>query len=290
MNWLYILAIAVSIRAFYSVSTKLATNNLKIHHTTLSTLLVFESAIGALILSPLFGGLDFSGVGEHWFKVLVMVVSLGVGNIIFFKGQHMIDAGTTQIALASKLIWTALLAIPLVGASYDFKQVIGMLLLALAIVLAAGKISKGIASTGALIIALSAVSFSFNSLTAADVANELSAPAYLIISFVGAGLVSLIVGVKYLREDYRLLRSYKSKSIIFSGFASMMSLVYFIAIYYLFRQAGEDRGLAAVLINAQVVTTVILASILLKEKEHIVQKAIAAAMVLISALLVSGQI
>lgn len=174
-TWLWLMTLAITVRATYSIATKTVTTHVRIHSTTLSTLLLFGSGLLAFVLSPLFGGLDFSGLAEHWVKVAVMVVSLGLGNIIYFRGQDMVDSGTTQVALASKLVWTALLAIPLLGSSYDWAQVAGMGILAVAVLIVAGNLSSKIASTGAIIIAVSAVAFSVNSLTSADIASQLSA-------------------------------------------------------------------------------------------------------------------
>ncbi len=288
MHWLSIMAIAVVLRAFYSLGAKSSTTRLRIHHTTLSTLLVFGSAFLALLISPFIGGLDFSGLSEHWGKALVMVVSLGVGNVIYFKGQDMVDAGTTQIALATKLVWTALLAIPILGISYDGLQILGMFVLAAAILLVGRGITSKTVSLGAVIIAISAVSFSFNSLFSADVANEVSPVAYLLVSYIGAGLISLLSGLKYLKEDYLYMKADLGKTVKYGGLTAAINLAYFVSIYYAFDAANESRGLVAVLTNAQVVPTVIAATIFLGERDNLVRKVIAGLLVRVASDLIAG--
>lgn len=288
MHWLAIMGIAVILRAFYSIGTKSSTTHIKIHHATLSTLLLFSSAVMTLLLSPLLGGIDFSGASEHWFKIAVMIVSLGIGGPIYFKGQSLVDAGTTQIALATKLVWTALLAIPLLGASYDILQVIGMVILAIGIIIVGRGVSSSTVSKGALIIAVSAIAFSVNSLFSADVASELSAVAYLLLSYVGAGIISLVTGLKYLKEDVRYIGQNASKTIRYAGLTAAISTLYFTSLYFAFREAGESRGLAAILTNAQVVTTVIVASFVLKEKDNLLRKVAASVLVLVASYLIAG--
>ena len=72
------------------------------------------------------------------------------------------------------------------------------------------------------------------------------------------------------------------------GSTAAINLVYFIAIFYAFDAANEDSALAAVLTNAQVVTTVIAATIFLKERDNLLRKIIAGVLVLLSSLMIAG--
>jgi len=288
MHWLYFIVIAVAIRALYSLGTKASTTHVRVHHTTLSTVLLFGSAILSLLFSPFVGGLDFSGFADNWVSALIMVVSLGLGNIIYFRGQGMVDAGTTQIALATKLVWTAILAIPILGASYDLLQVGGMFVLAVAIFLVSSGIKSAAVSKGAVIIAISAVAFSFNSIFSADFANVVSPAAYLLVSYLGAGTISLIPSIKHLKKDVAYIKKNSQITMRYAGLTSFISFAYFLAIYYTFDAANSDNALPAVLTNAQVVTTVIAATFILGERENALRKSIAGVLVLIASVLIAG--
>ena len=286
--WLWLIFFAVIARAVYSLAAKSMTTHVRIHSTTLSTVHLAIGGLLAVVISPFFGGLEFSGLSENWPIVITMIVSLGLGNIIYYSGQDLIDAGTSQVALSTKIIWTALLAIPLLGSTYEWSQVLGMAILVGAVLVVTGKLSSKIASKGAIIIAISAVAFSVNAVTSANLASEFSLPAYLALSFLGAAVFTFFTSFKYIQKDANYIRKNVAMTAKYITFASVVVLIYFVLVYYAFRDAGDDSGLATILTNAQVVATVILASIVLKERDNLPRKFIAGILVLISAFLISG--
>lgn len=282
------MALAIFIRAFYSIGVKSATTNVRVHYTTLSTLFLAASGLMALSVALFTGGIDIGAMMDHKTLVALGVLTMVIGNAVYFMGQDLVDAGTTQIALSTKLVWTALLAMPILGTRYDIWQVLGMLLLVAAVYMAANGLGKGAASWGALLIAISAVSFAFNTIFAADLATELDLNTYLFVSYIATAVFTLPFSIRFVRRDLGYLIATKRESARHIAMASLASLVYFVVIYYTFRAAGDDKGLVSVLTNAQVVTTVFLASILLGEKESLKRKSIAAILVLAAAYLISG--
>lgn len=53
--------------------------------------------------------------------------------MLFFKGIKGLDAGTTQIAFSSILIWGAFLSVMFLGSVFSFMQVAGILLMLVSI-------------------------------------------------------------------------------------------------------------------------------------------------------------
>ncbi len=288
MNWLAITAIAIFSRAFYSVSTKSLSTNVRTSAQTQAVLLPLIAAGFALMLIP-FLGFNVTGLGDAWLVAVVLAASQGLGNIIYFYGQNYIDSGVTQIALSSKLVWTALLAIPFLGTTYSAVQIIGMVLLLVGVLLVQhiGKNNKDIRK-GMLLIALSAVSFSVFAIAGADIADKINPVAYLLVTYLGASLFALIAGLKHLRKDMTyLLKTNTVKSLKHFSYAAGTSTLYFTLVYYAYREA-PDPGIVAVLVNAQVITTVFVAIFILKEREHLPRKLLGGLTILFAAYLISG--
>ncbi len=287
MHWLVFMAGAIIIRAFYSVAAKSATNNVDIHPTNFSTLFLGIAGLVGFAATAPFGLPDLSILADEWVLILFVCLTMVFGNVIFFYGQRSIDTGTIQVALSSKLVWTALLAMPILGTRYSSLQVIGMVLLASAIYLISIGVKHKAEIKGILLIGLSAVSFGLNSVLLAKLSDVSSLSLFLLITYLGTALLGVVLGWKHLARDIDYLRE-KPEKLLDMLYASLTSLGYFIVLYITFNEAGEDRGLVSVLTNAQVVTSVLLAAFLLHERANMRRKIAAGAIVLIAACLISG--
>lgn len=287
MHWLVITAIAIFSRAFYSVSTKALTNNVQVASRTQSIIFPAVAACLTLFLIP-FVGFTLEGVQTAWLSMIFLALSQGIGNVIFFKGQDYIDSGTTQVVLSSKIVWTALLSIAFLGSEFSPVQYLGMLVMIVGIVLIqhVGRHNKDIRK-GMLYIGLSAIVFAVYAVAAADLSKQIHVVVYMLTAYGGASLFALLVGWRSLLKDKRYLQKHSLRVARYFLFAAGASATYF-AILFSAYVAAPDTGVVAVLINAQVVSTVLVASILLKERTHMIRKLLAALLVVISAYMVSG--
>lgn len=287
MSWIIITAIAILTRAFYSISTRALSLNVKVSSNTQSVILPFYAALLSLLLIP-FLGLNFEGLRESWWVAALLALSQGMGNILYFYGQKYIDSGMTQIALSSKLVWTAIMSVAFLGSNFNAVQIVGMILLLAGILLVQNtKHHNSDTKKGVLLISASAVVFSVFAVTGADIASKINPVAYLLVTYLGASLFAALVGRRDLVKDKEYISNNKVKLFKYFGYAAGTSTLYFTLIYYAYREAS-DAGIVAVLVNAQVVTTVIVASIILKERQNLTRKIIAGLVVIVSAYLISG--
>ncbi len=287
MHWILITAIAIFSRAFYSISTKALSSNIKVHANTQAVILPFMAAILSLLLIP-FLGFSLDGLAESWWVAILLAASQGLGNIIYFYGQNYIDSGTTQIALSSKLVWSAILSVVFLGSSFNNIQIVGMVLLMVGVlsVQHLGKKNKDI-KKGMSLIGISAIVFSVFAVTGADLAGKINPVTYLLVTYLGASLFAFVIGYKDVKRNSDYLRVNSLNVIKYFGYAAVTSTAYFTLVYYAYREA-PDPGVVAVLVNAQVVTTVIIASFILKERDHLMRKLAAGATVVIAAYMIAG--
>ena len=76
-------------------------------------------------------------------------------------------------------------------------------------------------------------------------------------------------------KDWTLLKKQLKKTTRSTLFASSTSVLYFLFSYLAFQEA-PDRGVVVVLLTAQVILSVVLGIIFLKEKDNVPRKVIAA--------------
>src|SRR6185436_13061072 len=119
MNWVILTILAVASRSTYSLATRLLSTNVKVSSITQSILLTFFAFLRCLVLSPFFGGISFAHLQSVWPATIIRIVSGAAGNILFFNGQSKLDAGTTQIAFSSIVLWGVILSLGFLGSHFS---------------------------------------------------------------------------------------------------------------------------------------------------------------------------
>lgn len=287
MNWLVFTILAVSSRSVYSLATRLLSTHVKVSAITQSIILTFFSFIISLVLFPFLGGISFNGFSTIWPTALLMVVSFAAGNLVFFKGQEKLDAGTTQIAFSSIVLWGVILSVGFLGSHFSFMQFFGILLLLFAILLIQYRKGAYKISHAVLWIFSSAVFFAIFQVSSAALSQTLTAGTYVPLANGGSTLIIVILCWKQFRKDIPSLTS-NVKNVLQKGFfASTTSLLYFIFSYIAYSMA-PDRGVVVLLLTTQVIVSVILGIIFLKEREGMKRKIIAGAIAVAASILIKA--
>jgi drug/metabolite transporter (DMT)-like permease len=287
MYWLILTILAVTSRATYSIATKILSKYVEVSAITQSVLLTALAGLLVFPLSPFIGGISFVGVSDVLFIVAIMIASQAFGNILFFKGVKLLDAGTAQVAFSSVLVWGVLLSIIFLGSQFSLVQFLGILLMLIAIILVQSYKGKKKIDIGILYILSAAALFAVFQVTSAELSKTISTSAYLLLAYLGS---SLLLGALYsttLRKDWTHLKTQVKKTLDITLFASGTSLLYFLFAYFAYQQA-PDQGIVVVLLTSQVVLSVILGIIFLKERENVPKKLIAGVLAFIAAVLIKS--
>jgi drug/metabolite transporter (DMT)-like permease len=283
MFWLLLTALAVLCRAIYGVLTKVMSNKFSGTAYTQASILSLAGLIIALLLSPFIGGMHMTGHLNLWALCLIMV-SQGLGNIIYFAAIKSLTNGTAQIAFSSTLLFNTLLSFLLLSLHLSFLNAFGLVLLLLAILsVVSGKIELN--KRGILLMVLSAFFFSVFQTTSATLSKQLTPAAYLAAAFFGSTLFVFLWKYNVIVKD---IRRHHWKTTLFVPVITVIpSLAYYLFAYYAFRAAPQPAKVA-MLLPSQVVITVFLGYIFLHEKGLVWRKLLAAILVVISALLIKS--
>lgn len=284
MSWLLLTFLSVLFRAIYGVMTKVLSNQVKTSVYTQATLLPLAGAAIAIVLSPLLGGLDFNFANVSIVAVLLVILGQGLGNITYFAAIKNLTNGTAQIAFSSILLFNTVLALIFLNLHLSLVNVFGLFLLMLAILsVVTGKIE--LHRKGVVLMVFSAFLFSVFQLASAEISSQVGAAMYLLIAYLGAAAVVFLLKWRVIIKD--IAKAPKKATLGIPLLTALPSLGNFLFAYYAYREAPEPAKVA-MLLTAQVVLTVFLSYIFLKEKGHLRRKVFAAVLVVISAVLIKG--
>lgn len=287
MDWLLLTLLAITARATYSIATKILSRDIRASPITQSLLLTSFAGLLSLLISPLVGGISFVGLSRFLFPTALMITSQAFGNVLFFKGIKKLDASTTQVAFSSILIWGTILSVIFLKSIFSPVQLMGIILLLIAILLVQYEKGRIDLNTSFLYIVASAVLFAVFQVASADLSKTINTGTYLVLAYLGPSLIIGSIYFSNIKKDFSLLSNQLKNASLKTLFASGTSLLYFVFSYLAYKYA-PDRGVVVVLLTAQVVLSVIFGIIFLKEKENKVRKLLAGALAFLAGILIKS--
>lgn len=287
MNWIVLTVLAVASRSIMSIATKLLSKNIPVSPVTQAILMTGLASLLSVFLSPFIGGISFSGISEQIWLVLLVMLSQAFGNVFFYKGLEKLEASTAQVVFSSILIWSVILSSLFLGTKFNYIQSLGILLMMIAILLIQLKKESFKLEIGAVYIIISSFLYAFFQVSSAGIALRVSAGTYLMISYLGPTILLSIFFVKKIIKDIPFLKSNWIETVKRTTFVSLSSLGYFLFSFFAYRFAPE-RGTVVVLLTSQVVLSVLLAILFLKERGDVGKKVIAGGLAFIASILIKS--
>ncbi|QQR52756.1 DMT family transporter [bacterium] len=274
-------------RASYGVLTKVLSNQTHIDPMTQTFYLMVASICWGILLSPFIGGLHLVIPPSAWMPLTVAILTSTLGNIWYFKGIKSLQSASTQVIFSSIVIWNALLAWLILGSRLGTSQILGVLLLLIAILLAQYQGKRLHINRGAWYILASAVAFAGFQITSAALSRQIATADYLVITYAGN---ALLIGIYFARTIWSDMshRSRRTsdllKTAVITGAASILyNLFAFIAYAH-----APDPGIVVLLLTTQVIAGVMLSIIFLHEHDHLKTKLGAASLAVIAAMLIKS--
>lgn len=273
--------ISVVFRSVYGIMTKVLSNRLSVSVYTQASLLSFSGGVLSVIISPLIGGIHF---GHMSLLIVALVIAgQGLGNVAYFSAIKNLTNSTAQIAFSSILVFNTVLGLTFLSLHLSALNVFGLILLMLAILsVITGKIE--LHRKGVVWMLLAAFLFAVFQLASAQLSKQVSAATYLIIAYFGAAAVVPLLKWRVIAGD---IQKANLSIIRIPLLTALPSLGNFLFAYYAYRSAPQPAKVA-MLLTAQVVLTVALSYFFLREKSHVLRKASAAALVVVSAIFIKS--
>jgi drug/metabolite transporter (DMT)-like permease len=285
-QWIGLTVVAVLSRSMFSVASKLLSRRLSISYGTQSTLVMFAAATITLIIGPDIGGISFGGLGRTWPTASAMIASTTLGNILFFKGLQRLDATTAQIAFSTIVVWAALLSWLVLGDRFSFMQLLGIVLLIVAILITQNHDGEREIDAGIVLMIASAACFATFQVTSADLAETMTPATYLLLAHGGAAVLIGAIYARRIKSDLPILRAHVAAALRSVLYAAVTLLSFYSFSYYAFQEA-PSRGVVVLLLTTQVVLSVMLGIVFLRERARMPFKIYSAIIALIASVLIA---
>jgi drug/metabolite transporter (DMT)-like permease len=281
MNWQIFVAISIVTSAVSALLQKASMRKQKINPVAFAAgfQLLTSFFIGIILL---FTGFHLPDLRVIWPNLLLMPVLYSLGNISKFKSLKRIEASEFTILFQSSTVITVLVAVMLLGEVFRIQEIAGLALVILAIVLVTLREKVKVRfSSGELYTLGCAAAFGIAFANDAYILRTFDLWSYTFIAFFIPGALTLL----YMRKEAKTLKHLLEKESVI-GFV-LSSLIYAVAAatVYAAYQIGRNAAQIASITPTYSILIVILAAILLKERDRLPQKLIAAVLAVVGIVL-----
>lgn len=280
MNWFFLAILYVFFGSLANIFRKILLKDDR--SDALGSAIIFQ-ILGAFIIGvvALLHGFIFPSIQLYSLNLLLNAILWGIATLTLFKAYQYIEASEVTIITTIEAIVVIITAHFFLHESFTLANVIGTVLIILAVsyishVSSTIKFSKGV---------LFAVGSSF--FAGLGVVNDTfmlrhSDPlSYLAIGFLLPGLFLFVVHPKIIIKMKPLFQpSLLKKNIIFTSAYSFAAIAFSLSLV-----TGGEASQVGTIAQSNVVMTVILATVILNERDHLLKKLICAILVTIGVLL-----
>jgi drug/metabolite transporter (DMT)-like permease len=284
MLWLLYTFGSLTSRACGSIAHKMLARDVRVSGETLGFLFLSSSLLLTLVSIPIFGlTVDTSFTTLQWAALVGMAATQGVGMIFYFRALQQLSSTAGQIIFSSILVFSAVLGSVFLGTHFSALNIVGIVVLISAIALVSRRDLRANLS-GTMLMLTAALFFAGYQILSVAVVHEISLVTYLLSTYLGAAVCIFAYAP---RQVYTEITAYADKTRL-CYLASIAGVTSFgnVALAYLAYASAPVPIKVALLLTAQVVVTVILAYIFLREREDFSMRLIAVALVVVAGYLI----
>ena len=225
-------------------------------------------ALFFLIILLFRGGFQLPG---SWLQSLFMIfgaVFSSIGMVFTFKGFKSIGASEHTILLTSCQLWNMLGAILFLHESLTITKLVGTFAILFGIVLAEWKKQTFKLNSGAVYVLLAAFCFAASGIISFYIVRSFDVLSYMIYSSIFVTLILVICRPTVIRKFSFYLKPKRAVNIVTTSLNDALANILGLSAYQIGRNALQIGPIQA----TQTILTVVLAFVILKERDHILYK------------------
>lgn len=226
-------------------------------------------------------GFVFPPFREYPLQFLISSVFYALGTLAYFHAARKIEASEMRIVSAIGTLVPVLGAVLLLGESITVRQVVGMFIILLAVIIVQKKRTFSINRGVMLAIAGSAM-YGIGLVSDVFVLRTYDAISYLVVMSLFPGLILLLLHPQKIFQVKVLATTSMKHVFLYGFFYSIQAIAYYTAL-----QSGANLSQLAPLFKAEVILTVLLAAVMLKERRQLLLYLLGALLVAVGALLIT---
>ena len=268
MSWQLLIGLSV---VLYSVNALLHRTIMRDEQSdAYAQALVFTGLGSVFFLVALLirGGLELSASWNQLLLVMVAALLSAVGMVLVFEGFRSIGASEHTILLTSAQLWLMLGAVLILNEELTTRKLIGAAAILSGVVIAEWRKRALVLNRGAVCVLLAAFCFAASGTISCFVVRGFDVLSYM---FYGSILVTLMLAA-FRPRVFRKLSFYfgpkRALNIVTTSFNDALANLLGLTAYQVGRNALQLNPICA----TQTLLTVLLAIVILKEKDHMTRK------------------
>ena len=212
-------------------------------------------------------------VSVSWNQLLLMILASilsSAGMVFTFKGFKFIEASEHTILLTSYQLWFMLGAILFLHESLTITKLVGTIAILFGIVLAEWKKQILKLNKGAVYVLLAALCFAGSGIISFSIVRNFDVWSYMLYTGILVTLILVICKPKVIRKFTFYFKPKRALNIVVTSINDALANILGLTAYQIGRNALQIGPISA----TQTILTVLLAVIILKERDHMLQKII----------------
>jgi uncharacterized membrane protein len=243
--------------------------------------IIFAFLLGIInFIIALFFGFHFPVLSLSIIFFPIAAILWGLGTVLFFKALQLLESSEVTILASVRSLVTIAAALLFLGETFSMQKLLGTIIILVSIFIVTNlkggiKFNKGIYYTFGMALF-------YGLAIACDVVNLRSTDplSYLAIINILIGIILLLIFPKaLLKVKIFTNKNFVKKMLTLSIFTSAQAIAYYFAL------AKGPASQIAPIGQSQVIITILLAVIILKERDNLLRKIVAAILVMIGVLL-----
>lgn len=248
------------------------------------TAVIFQFATAALTgIFALWNGFALPPIGEYFWNFVASTLLWGLGTLTLFKAYQTL--GSSEVAIISSLgtIVTIVSSITLLGESFSTVKILGTILILTSIFLVNEKKGKFSFKKGTTYALITTLFYGLAVTNDAFILRTYDAVSYTSVALFFPGVLLLALRPQAIASFKRLQNMTFTKNMLFlTIFYSAQAIAYYLAL-----QLGANASQLAPIYKSNIILTVLLAIVFLREKEKLAVKLLSAALVTVGVLLIA---
>ena len=227
-------------------------------------------------------GFQMPPIGAHLWNFVLSAFFWGFGSYSLFKAFQSLGSSENAIISSLGTIVTIITAVFFLGESFNTPKIIGTALILGSIIALNFKNGKFTFGVGTKYAVISTVLFGLGVTNDAFILRTYDAVSYTPIAFLLPTILLLIIRPKAVSSFHRLANySFRKNMFLLAFFYSAQAITYYLAL-----QIGPSASQIATINKSNIIVTVLLAMIFLKERESLGLKFLSAILVTVGVLLI----
>lgn len=268
MSWQILLAASIILGSLATILQKVLMKDDKSNPAALAIFFQIIMAVFVLILALFTGGLDFADVFRIIPNLVIMTFLIGPFYLFIFRSLALIDASEFIVILATRPLFTILASTVFLGEGLTAKQFLGVVLILVSITIVTMDHFKIHFGKGEFFAILAAAAVGFANTNDRIVLQSFPLVPYLLLSAILPMVFLTMMEYRSVPKIKEFLKPKKFLKTLLMAFFQFAMIITFLGAL----KVGQNSSQIASMGELNIILTVLLSVILLKERKNLVRK------------------